>query len=455
MRVCLAVIGLAGAANVTTESTRRFCEPQLWKKKTLLQRASPVETHVLNKMETEAPGIPYDGYFEIGCYVDNTPEAILKKAPKGQKVSPKQCFNFCRDLPQIRFFGLTEGRVCYCSPYPTITGGDGNDKCDTHCEGDPNTMCGSMKKSNIFEMHRCGDVTEGAEKDRDAAQALLNKWTLQIGRWQNVVSALTETADRIDVTAIRKRVNGLAGEFNLKIKAAQKDMDNLNRVMGPMNSTLAAYSASSATADMMRGVEDAQENVLAFSAAVEDSTDVLQAYWDEHSLDATMAFRNVDSKALGSADSLSHLSSDVNFMTKKVMESVGCDSDPRDGCSAFPDKLTYFVTGKQLLALFQVYDPAAPKEGRPALSSAADWKKWAIKECHQTCMVTPQCVAGNVIGSTTGSMYAFTCNLKSSVTRVEMSKKGNAGALMSGFVFNQYFNRNTKDISFNVASMQN
>lgn len=76
-----------------------------------------------------------------------------------QSMSSEVCFEFCRTVPDMLFFGLTAGRECYCEPYFKQMAGDSS-KCDAVCEGKPTTMCGGMKKSSIYEMHFC-DNTAG------------------------------------------------------------------------------------------------------------------------------------------------------------------------------------------------------------------------------------------------------------------------------------------------------
>jgi hypothetical protein len=72
-------------------------------------------------------------------------------------MSQEVCFDFCRTVPDMLFFGLTHGRDCYCAPFFQMTSGD-TSKCDSVCEGSPTTMCGGMTKSMIFEMHLCADT---------------------------------------------------------------------------------------------------------------------------------------------------------------------------------------------------------------------------------------------------------------------------------------------------------
>lgn len=84
-----------------------------------------------------------------------------------QPMTSEVCFEFCRTVPDMLFFGLTAGRECYCEPFFKPMAGDSS-QCDAVCEGNPTTMCGGMAKSSIFEMHFCdstaGDLADAAEK---------------------------------------------------------------------------------------------------------------------------------------------------------------------------------------------------------------------------------------------------------------------------------------------------
>merc|ERR1719387_1651047 len=58
-----------------------------------------------------------------------------------QPMTPRICFNFCRTVPDMLYFGLTAGRECYCSPYYHQGTGDG--ACTAQCEGDASKTCGN------------------------------------------------------------------------------------------------------------------------------------------------------------------------------------------------------------------------------------------------------------------------------------------------------------------------
>jgi len=75
-------------------------------------------------------------------------------------MTPKACFNFCRTVPGMLFFGLIYGRECYCTPYFTPTTAKGNGVCDLPCEGDATITCGGNGMSDMYEMHFCDDTAE-------------------------------------------------------------------------------------------------------------------------------------------------------------------------------------------------------------------------------------------------------------------------------------------------------
>lgn len=74
-----------------------------------------------------------------------------------------RCFDFCRTIPNMVYFGLHMGRDCYCTPYYKPMAGDSSN-CDQVCEGEPSQMCGGKTLSSIFEMHTC-DNTKGELED--------------------------------------------------------------------------------------------------------------------------------------------------------------------------------------------------------------------------------------------------------------------------------------------------
>jgi hypothetical protein len=81
---------------------------------------------------------------------------VVKKEDQ-EKMTQKVCFEFCRTVPNMGFFGLQNNK-CYCAPYYLADAGDSS-MCDQACAGDATLMCGGNSKSSVFAMHNC-DNTE-------------------------------------------------------------------------------------------------------------------------------------------------------------------------------------------------------------------------------------------------------------------------------------------------------
>merc|ERR1719359_488481 len=82
-----------------------------------------------------------DGKFEYAA--QNVRVSIVwydRIVPKEDRsaMTPEVCFNFCRTVPDALFFGISEGRNCYCTPYFKREAGDSS-QCDAVCEGEPSS----------------------------------------------------------------------------------------------------------------------------------------------------------------------------------------------------------------------------------------------------------------------------------------------------------------------------
>merc|ERR1719262_1940093 len=133
----------------------------------------------VNGQETQKK-VYKDGFFEVGCYADSMvefgdkfgnnadkyrsqhvdvsivwySEIVLKENQEPMK--PEVCYQFCRTVPKMGYFGIVNGDGCYCTPYykPMESG---SSSCNVNCPGDTTLMCGGAKKSSVFEMHWCND----------------------------------------------------------------------------------------------------------------------------------------------------------------------------------------------------------------------------------------------------------------------------------------------------------
>lgn len=95
---------------------------------------------------------------------------------KQESMTPGVCFNFCRTVPEMTFFGLFAGRDCYCANYYKATTGDG--VCDRPCEGDAGVTCGGQSMSDMYQMHECvGGLAQDAADIADEAAEVSQKLT--------------------------------------------------------------------------------------------------------------------------------------------------------------------------------------------------------------------------------------------------------------------------------------
>jgi len=140
-----------------------------------------------------------DGFYEVACvkdYMYNHGDAagankheyeigsssgvsilhysMLVPKEDQQAMSAEVCFEFCRTVPDMLFFGLTAGRECYCEPFYKPMAGDSS-QCDAVCEGAPTTMCGGMKKSSIYQMHFCDSTADDLASAAGKVEDFLGK----------------------------------------------------------------------------------------------------------------------------------------------------------------------------------------------------------------------------------------------------------------------------------------
>jgi len=74
------------------------------------------------------------------------------------------CFNFCRTLEHMNFFGVLNANDCYCAPYYKAKVGGEDTMCDSACEGNNAQMCGGIAKTDVYEMHMCNDVDQDIQR---------------------------------------------------------------------------------------------------------------------------------------------------------------------------------------------------------------------------------------------------------------------------------------------------
>merc|ERR1719484_97886 len=97
-------------------------------------------------------------------------DAFVAKEDRAE-MTPARCFEFCRTVPNMGFFGIVNGRGCYCTPYFKPMESDSS-QCDAVCEGDNTQMCGGKTKSSLFAMHMCDSTSEDLSTRAGTATSL-------------------------------------------------------------------------------------------------------------------------------------------------------------------------------------------------------------------------------------------------------------------------------------------
>merc|ERR1719163_25092 len=112
------------------------------------------KTHVY-KLRTDNDAINFTTRSLTNVTVLHYSAIVPKKRQK--PMTPQVCFNFCRHMEDMYFFGIKNGRECYCTPFYQPMPDD-TSSCDAVCEGDHKLSCGGQSKSSMFEMHQCADT---------------------------------------------------------------------------------------------------------------------------------------------------------------------------------------------------------------------------------------------------------------------------------------------------------
>lgn len=151
-------------------------------------------------------------------------------------MSHARCFEFCRTVPDMVFFGINNGRDCYCAPYYKPMASDSSD-CDAYCPGDDVTMCGGKSKSSIFEMHTCDDTEKNLEKAKDEANEALGALDKLISSVKNAAEQGEADANTIqeslgkagdpDGSALMQEAKIYAGELIHAAEDAQELVDSV------------------------------------------------------------------------------------------------------------------------------------------------------------------------------------------------------------------------------------
>jgi len=196
------------------------------------------------------------------------------------------CFEFCRGIEDMGYFGISNGRDCYCTPYFKQMASDSS-QCDATCEGDSTLMCGGAKKNSMFGMHACSDTesdlgtaVENAEEVHRSLNYLAGSVaeTARDGEsdanyWQEALGLAGDPSG----AAQMQKAKVFAGKCQDEAKAAEelagtvgKTVDGIEAVEGPFTDYENAKAA-----------EDAIEKSKTATTEAEEALDALQVTMDK------------------------------------------------------------------------------------------------------------------------------------------------------------------------------
>jgi len=151
------------------------------------------------------------------------------------------CFEFCRTVPDMSFFGIANGRDCYCTPYFQAMAGD-DSLCHEVCEGDQAAMCGGKSKSSVFQMHMCDstqhNVLVASEKIGEALPYMASRISLAnrlAANMQEVAAGLQSRLGAAGDSAASDLMQS-AKTFAGKIEKTSNDTDKLKGEMTKLQS---------------------------------------------------------------------------------------------------------------------------------------------------------------------------------------------------------------------------
>jgi len=200
-------------------------------------------------------------------YTDIVPKEDRKQMTQGR------CFEFCRTVPDMLFFGINNGRDCYCAPYYKPMASDSSE-CDAYCPGDDVTMCGGKSKSSIFSMHSCDDTRKNlkqAQEDANEALGVLAELITSVkdaaeqGEADaNTIQESLGKAGDPDGSGLMQEAKVYAGELihaaedaQELVDAVQEHVDEVKSMKGKdMNKFKNAKKAEELTLAMQQGISE-------------------------------------------------------------------------------------------------------------------------------------------------------------------------------------------------------
>jgi len=176
------------------------------------------------------------------------------------EMTQKVCFEFCRTVPNMGFFGIVNGRGCYCTPYFTSMESDSS-QCDAVCEGETTLMCGGKSKSSVFAMHMCDSTADDVSARSGAAGSLKASMDSKVTAAKGLSSDLQSAGEALQKSFGAVGDSGAAGlAQNAKVFAGtlEHKAEDADAVAGKLGDLVKAAVAFILAATASAGFLDTQ-----------------------------------------------------------------------------------------------------------------------------------------------------------------------------------------------------
>jgi len=116
---------------------------------------------------------PVTDYSLVGCRERYAGVAGLTEKDDPLDMTVQRCFLLCKQRKSVRYFGLQEGRKCWCAPF--FYGNKLNEgRCDTPCDGDKGKkkgVCGGVGgATSVYAMFDCTPPTKAEKAAEEQAE---------------------------------------------------------------------------------------------------------------------------------------------------------------------------------------------------------------------------------------------------------------------------------------------
>jgi len=263
-----------------------------------------------------------DGYFHLRCMMDkmltaadwhdelqrehlyniHTNVSIVKytdrvDSEKQVAMTPKVCFEFCRTVPDMLHFGLTEGRTCYCTPY--FMQGPGDGVCDAGCEGDASVTCGNTNgMTDIYEMHSCNDAVQDAKDAVTAAKDGKKEAEDAAAEAGTVLTGVKAATDDIDTKELRDGMMEFSTFINKEKMTLDDTIAECDTLISDCESKANAAAPDTLDYEVIGPIDEAKEVMMTCVKAMAEQTKVTKDIVASPEFAATLAVADLDLNAV-------------------------------------------------------------------------------------------------------------------------------------------------------------